>query len=97
MEGSSAGEGRTTYAGPFFTMKSVTVPLQILRNCGAQESEGLYCWHRAVHDGEWGESKGVSPEVHSFERVELQVVKTALDSRLLNLLSVSKQTRHHPG
>ncbi len=97
MEGSSAGEGRTTYAGPFFTMKSVTVPLQILRNCDAQESEGLHCWHRAVHNGEWGESKGVSPEVHSFEHVELQVVKTALDSRLLNLLSVSKQTHHHPG
>ncbi len=41
-----------------------------------------------------GESRGVSPEVHdhlhSFERVELQVVKTAPDSQLLNLLSVSR-------
>ncbi len=37
---------------------------------------------------------GVSPEVHdhlhSFERVELQVVKTAPDGQLLNLLSVSR-------
>ncbi len=36
---------------------------------------------RAVHDGEWGESRGVSPEVHDhlhcFELVELQVIKTA--------------------
>ncbi len=36
----------------------------------------------------------VSPEVHnhlhSFERVKLQVVKTAPDSQLLNLLSVSR-------
>ncbi len=38
-----------------------------------------------------GESGGVSPEVHySFERVQLQVVVTAPDSHLLNLLSVSK-------
>ncbi len=41
-----------------------------------------------------GESRGVSPEVHdhlhSFERVKLQVVKTAPDSQLLNLLSVSR-------
>ncbi len=41
-----------------------------------------------------GESRGVSPEVHvhlhCFERVELQVVKTAPDSQLLNLLSVSR-------
>ncbi len=40
----------------------------------------------------------VSPEVHDhlhcFEHVELQVVKTAPDSHLLNLLSVS--TRHRP-
>ncbi len=41
-----------------------------------------------------GESKGVSPEIHDhlhgFERVQLQVVKTAPDRQLLNLLSVSK-------
>ncbi len=39
-------------------------------------------------------SGGVPPEVHdhlhSFERVELQVVKTAPDSQLLHLLSVSR-------
>ncbi len=54
----------------------------------------FHCSHSAVHDGEWGESRGLSPEVHdhlhSFESVELQVVKTAPDSQLLNLLSVSR-------
>ncbi len=39
-----------------------------------------------------GECRGVSPEVHDylhcFERVELQVVKTAPDRQLFNLLSV---------
>ncbi len=33
---------------------------------------GLHCIHRVVHDSEWGESWGVSPEVHdhlhSFKR-----------------------------
>ncbi len=41
-----------------------------------------------------GESRGFLPEVHdhlhSFERVKLQFVKTAADSQLLNLLSVSR-------
>ncbi len=41
-----------------------------------------------------GKSRGVSPEVHyhlhNFEHVKLQVVKTALDSQHLNLLSVSR-------
>ncbi len=41
-----------------------------------------------------GRAGGVSPEVHGhlhcFERVKLQVVKTAADSQLLNLLSVSR-------
>ncbi len=41
-----------------------------------------------------GRAGGVSPEVHyhlySFERVKLQVVKTAPDSQLLNFLSVSR-------
>ncbi len=41
-----------------------------------------------------GKSREVSLEVHdhlhSFERVKLQVVKTASDSQLLNLLSVSR-------
>ncbi len=70
------------------------VPLQVLRNWGAQEPEWLHCSHSAVHDGEWGESRGVSPEVHdhlhSFEHVMFQVVKTAPDRELLNLLSVSR-------
>ncbi len=60
----------------------------------AQEPEWLHCSHSAVHDGEWGESRAVSPEVHDhlhwFECVKLQVVKTAPDSQLLNLLSVSR-------
>ncbi len=72
----------------------VSVPLQVLRDDGSQEPEWLHCSHSAVHDGEWGESRGVSPEVHghlhSFERVKLQVVKTAPDRQLLNLLSVSR-------
>ncbi len=41
-----------------------------------------------------GGLQGVSPEVYyhlySFERVQLQVVVTAPDSQLLNLLSVSR-------
>ncbi len=41
-----------------------------------------------------GGEPGVSPEVHDhlhcFERVKLQVVKTAPDSQLLNLLSVGR-------
>ncbi len=41
-----------------------------------------------------GGERGVSPEVHDhlycFEYVKLQVVKTAPDSQLLNLLSVSR-------
>ncbi len=72
----------------------MSVPLQVLGDGGAQERECLHCCYSAVHDGEWGESRGVSPEVHdnlhSFERVELQVVKTAQDSQLLNLLPVSR-------
>ncbi len=66
----------------------MSVPLQVLRDGGAQESEWLHCSHSAVHDGEWRESRGVPPEVHnnlhSFERVKLQVVKTAPDSQLFN-------------
>ncbi len=38
------------------------VPLQVLGDCGALESERLHCSHSAVHDGEWGECRGVSPE-----------------------------------
>ncbi len=70
------------------------VTLQVLGYGGAQESELLHCSHSAFRDGEWGERRGVSPEVHDhlhgFERVQLQVVKTAPDSQLLNPLSVSR-------
>ncbi len=70
------------------------VPLQILGDGGAQEPEWLHCSHSAVHDGKRGESRGGSPEVHDhlhdFDRVKLQVDKTAPDSQLLNLLSVSR-------
>ncbi len=76
-------------------MESIaSVPIQVLGDDGSQELECLHCSHSAVHDGEWGESRGVPPEVHdhlhSFERVELQVVKTAPDSQLFNLLSVGR-------
>ncbi len=43
-----------------------------------------------VSGGEQGVSLEVHDHLHSFERVKLQVVKTALDSQLLNLLSVSR-------
>ncbi len=42
--------------GLFLHRLNVIVPLQVLRNCGAQESEWLHCSHSAVHDGEWGVS-----------------------------------------
>ncbi len=80
--------------GLFYNGLNMIVPLQVLRNCGAQESEWLHCRYSDVHDGEWGRARGISPEVHdhlhSFEDVELQVVKTAPDSQLLKLLSVSR-------
>ncbi len=38
----------------------------------------------------WWGSPEVHGHLHSFERVKLQVVKTAPDSQLLNLLSVSR-------
>ncbi len=72
----------------------MSVTLQVQRDSDSQEPECLHCSHNAVHDGEWGESRGVSPEVHdhlySFEHVKLQVAVTAPDSQLLNLLSVSR-------
>ncbi len=57
----------------FCNRVNVIVPLQFLRDGGAQEPEWLHCSHSAVHDGEWGECRGVPPEVHyhlhSFESV----------------------------
>ncbi len=40
--------------------------------------------------GEQGGFSEVHNHLHGFERVKLQVVKTAPDSQLLNLLSVSR-------
>ncbi len=78
--------------GLFHNGVYVNVPLQVLRDGVAQEPKRLHCCYSALHDGEWGESRGVSPEVHDhlhcFECVELQDVKTAPDSQLRNLLSV---------
>ncbi len=80
--------------GLFYNGVFMIVPLQVLGDGGAQEPEWIHCSHSAVHDGKWGESRGVSPEVHDhlhcFEHVILQVVKTATDSQLLNLRSVSR-------
>ncbi len=84
--------------GLFDNRVYVNVPLQVLRDGAAQESEWLHCCYSAVHDGEWGEYRGVSEvhdHLHCFERVQLQVVKTAPGSQLFNLLSVSK-TLHRP-
>ncbi len=83
-----------TLLGLFYNGVYVIVQLEVLGEDGAQEPEWLHCSHSAVHDSEWRESREVSPEVHDhlhcFERVKLQVVKTASDSQLLNLLSVSR-------
>ncbi len=43
----------------------MSVPVQVLRDDASQELECLHCSHSAVHDGEWGDSRGVSPEVHN--------------------------------
>ncbi len=83
--------------GVFHNGLNVIVTLQVLGDGGAQESEWIHCSHSAVHDVEWEESRGVSPEdhdhLHGFERVKLQVVKTALDSQLLNLKTSFKNIR----
>ncbi len=90
---SSAGEGCTTSAGPFSQWTQC--------DCPTSGPEKLWCpgtWMTPLQsqccNGEWGESRGVYPEVHdylhSFDRVKLQVVKNAPDSQLLNLLSVSR-------
>lgn len=50
---------------------------------GAQVPE---CLQSTVHDGGWGEAG--SPEIH--KRVQLQVVKSAPDSQLLNLAFISR-------
>ncbi len=66
------------FVGLFFFTIDVSVPIQVLRDDGSQELICLHCSHSTVYDVEWGECRGVSPEVqdhlHCFERVELQVV-----------------------
>ncbi len=57
----------------------MNVPIQVLGDGGAQEPEWFHCHYSAVYDN-----------LHCFERVELQVVKTAPDFQLLNLLSISR-------
>ncbi len=66
--------------GLFHHGLNVIVPLQVLRNCGAQEPEWLYCSHSAVHDGEWGESGGFL-----LKSTVISTVLSVLSSRLLRL------------
>ncbi len=47
----------------------MSITIQVLRDDESQEHEYLHCSHSAVHDGEWGECKGASPEVHDHLRV----------------------------
>ncbi len=88
---SSAGEGSTASAGPFSQWTQCDC---LTSGPDKLWSPGIWMTHGAVHDGEGWKRKGVSPEVHehlhSFEHVKLQVVVTAPDSQLLNLLSVSR-------
>ncbi len=89
---SSAGEGSTASAGPFSQWS--------LCDCPTSGPEKLWCpgiWIPAVtvlfmmvSGGEWGVSPEVHCHLHCFEPVELQVVKTAPDSQLVNLLSVCR-------
>ncbi len=53
-----------------------------------------------MQDVKWGRAGGgggrvVHDHLHSFDHVQLQVVKTASDSQILNLLSV--KIHHRPG
>ncbi len=69
------------------------VPLQILRNRGARnlnDSTAVTVLFMMVSGGERGVSPEVYSHLHCFERITLQVVTTAPDSHLLNLLSVSR-------
>ncbi len=46
--------------GLFNNGVDVTIPLHVLRDGGAQETEYLHCRFSAVHDGEWGRAGGGS-------------------------------------
>ncbi len=78
--------------GLFHNRLNVIVPLQFLRNCGAQESEWLHCSHSAVHDGEWGRVEGGGGVL--LKSMIISTVLSVFSSRLfrqpLNLLSGSR-------
>ena len=58
----------------------VVVPLQVLGDDGSQKLEGFHSRHGVVEDGDGGHC-----HLHSFERVELQVVLTAPEGQLSRL------------
>ncbi len=66
--------------GLFHHGLNVIVLLQVLRNCGAQESEWLQCSHSAVHDGEWRSAGGFL-----LKSTIISSVLSMLSSRLLRL------------
>ncbi len=65
--------------GLFHNELNGIVPLQVLRNCVAQESEWLHCSHNAVHDGDWGECRVL------LKSTIISTVLSVLSSRLLRL------------
>ncbi len=65
--------------GLFHNGVHVSVPLQVLWDGAAQESEWLHCSNSAVHDGEWGGGGGISWSPRSSP------LFWALSSRLLRL------------
>ncbi len=86
----STGEGSTASAGPFSQWS--------LCYCPTSGPEKLWCpviWMTPLQSQccPWwwvGGEQGVSPEVHNHLQSFKRVVKTAPDSQLLNLLSVSR-------
>ncbi len=66
--------------GLFNNGVNVSVPLQVLGDGGAQEPECLHCHYSAVHDVEWGESRGFL-----LKSTIISTVLSVLSSRLLRL------------
>ncbi len=66
--------------GLFCNGVDVSIPLQILRDGGSQESEWLHCCYSAVHDGEWGKAGGFLQK-----SMIISTVLSVLSSRLLRL------------
>ncbi len=90
----SVDEGSTTSAEPFSRWSQCECPTS---GPGRWWFPGSWMTPLQPQCCPWwwvGGERGVSPEVHyhlySFERVQLQVVVTAPDRQLLNLLSVSR-------